>query len=225
MKILIAEDDLTSRTMLKAMLAKWGYEVISTPDGRTAYAEFQSVDAPPMALLDWEMPGMDGLTLCRRLREQQKTASVYVILLTSRKERRDIIQGLNSGADDYISKPYDSEELLARVNIGCRMIKMQDELREQGKLLGVLEMAGAVCHELNQPLQSVSGFSELLLMGIGEDDAKYDILCKIKTGIDRLAELTGKIMRITRYLSKPYLGGARIVDIEGASRNEKGEES
>lgn len=106
--------------------------------------------------------------------------------------------------------------------MGRRIINLQKELREKEKLQGVLEMAGAVCHELNQPLQSVIGFSELLLMDMKEDDAKYQTLIKIKSSIDRIGELTKKIMGITRYQSKSYLSKSWIIDIDGSSEDIEG---
>ncbi len=219
MRILIAEDDFTSRTMLQAVLTKWGYEVTETPDGEAALATMQTANAPQLAILDWMMPGMDGLSLCRKLREQERSEPLYLILLTSKDEQDDIVQGLEAGADDYISKPFDNEELRARVNVGRRMVTLQNELREREKLQGVLEMAGAVCHELNQPLQSVSGFSELLLMDMETSDPNCEKLKNIKTGIERIGELTRKIMKITRYRSKNYMNGkSRILDIDQASQ-------
>ena len=223
MKILIAEDDSTSRTMLEAVLSKWGYEVTCTSDGDEAYAAFQQCDTPQLAILDWEMPKMDGPTLCRKLRGQERKDPLYLILLTSRGESGDIVRGLEAGADDYIAKPYNNEELRARVNVGRRMITLQNELREREKFQGVLEMAGAVCHELNQPLQSVSGFSELILMDMEAGDPNYERLKNIKMGIERLGELTRRIMKITRYQAKPYIGRSKIIDIERASQSEEGE--
>ena len=219
MKILLAEDDFTSRTMLHAVLTKWGYEVTVTPDGEAALAAMQVVGAPQLAVLDWMMPGLDGLSLCRKLRTQERPEPLYLILLTSKDERGDIVQGLEAGADDYISKPFDNEELRARLNVGRRMITLQNELREKEKFQGVLEMAGAVCHELNQPLQSVSGFSELLLMDIETSDPNHKRLKNIMMGIERIGDLTRKIMKITRYRSKNYMNGkSRILDIDQASR-------
>jgi phosphoserine phosphatase RsbU/P len=217
MRLLIAEDDMTSRAMLQAVLTKWGYDVTATNDGNEAYEAFQENDAPRLAVLDWEMPGMDGAELCRRLRAQKRKEPPYLILLTSRGEAGDIVQGLEAGADDYIAKPYDNAELKARVDVGRRILMLQNEMREREKLQGVLEMAGAVCHELNQPLQSVSGFSELLLMDLDRTDRNYKTLNAIKEGIGRIGELTRKIMRITRYQSKPYLC-SRIIDIDQASQ-------
>lgn len=217
MKILIAEDDMTSRAMLRAVLSQWGYEVIAAEDGNEAFGEFQKNDAPRLAVLDWEMPGMDGAELCRRLRQQDRKDPLYLILLTSRIEAGDIVRGLEAGADDYIAKPFDNAELKARVDVGRRMISLQIEMVEREKLQGVLEMAGAVCHELNQPLQTVSGFSEMLLLDLDTRDRNYESLKAIKEGIERIGELTRKIMRITRYQSKPYLR-RQIVDIEQASQ-------
>jgi len=216
MRLLIAEDDVTSRAMLQAVLTKWGYDVTAVSDGEQAWAGLQEPNAPGLAVLDWEMPGMDGAELCRRLREQTRKEPLYLILLTSRSEPEDIVQGLEAGADDYIAKPYNNAELKARVDVGRRMLLLQNEMREREKLQGVLEMAGAVCHELNQPLQIVSGFAEMLLLETNTDDKNYKILKTIKQGIERIGELTRRIMKITRYQAKPYLKG-RIVDINEAS--------
>ncbi len=220
-RVLIAEDDVISRTMLRAVLTKWGYEVTATGDGREAYDAFQQNNAPQLAVLDWEMPGMDGAELCRRLRGQERNDSLYLILLTSRGDSADIVQGLEAGADDYIAKPYHCAELQARVNVGRRMISLQNEMREREKLQGVLEMAGTVCHELNQPLQSAFGFSEMLLMDLATDDPNYKTLEAIKADIDRIGELTRRFMQITRYRSKPYLKH-QIVDIDQASQPKAG---
>jgi|APLow6443716910_1056828.scaffolds.fasta_scaffold201883_1 phosphoserine phosphatase RsbU/P len=224
MKVLIAEDDVTSRAILHAILTRWGYEVMATADGESALAAMQQPEAPQLALLDWMMPVMDGPTVCRELRKLKKRDMLYLILLTSKGERADIIQGFEAGADDYIAKPYDNEELRARVHAGKRIITLQNELRIWEKLQGVLEMAGAVCHELNQPLQGISGYSELLLMDMDEVDPKYQMLKKIKSQVERVGELTRKIMKITHYKSKPYLNKSKIVDIERASQQKEGED-
>jgi len=221
MKVLIAEDDFISRTILHAILTKWGFEVVAMADGGSAFKALQRPDAPQLALLDWMMPDMDGPDVCRELRKLKHHDPLYRILLTAKDERGDIVQGLEAGADDYIAKPYNNSELRARIQVGIRIIKLQSELREREKLQGVLEMAGAVCHELNQPLQSMSGYSELLLMDISEDDPKYQTLKKIKAQVDRVSALTRKIMNITRYQSKPYLGSSRIIDIDCASQIKK----
>jgi phosphoserine phosphatase RsbU/P len=217
MKILIAEDDTVSRTMLQAVLTKWGYTVISTEDGDTAFETFQQEDAPQLALLDWEMPGLSGPDLCSRLRQCKDKEPLYLILLTSRNNSEDLVQGLEAGADDYVVKPYNMAELQARINVGRRMIVLQNQMRERERLQGVLEMAGAICHELNQPLQIVSGHCEILVMDMEKTDPHYKTVETIKTNITRLGKLTRKIMQITSYQSKPYLK-QKIIDIDLAAQ-------
>lgn len=218
MKVLIAEDDLTSRTILQSVLNKWGYETIATTDGNEAWTVLQQEDAPKLLILDWMMPGLDGPDLCRKLRAQEHENPLYIILLTSKDGRQDIVTGLETGADDYIIKPYDNEELRARVNVGKRILTLQAMLREKEKLQGVLEMAGAVCHEINQPLQAVSGYTELLLMDLSKKDKNYSMLKNINDGVERIGQLTRKIMKVSRYRTKKYMGnGSKVVDINNAS--------
>ena len=216
MKILIAEDDMTSRNILAAMSKKWGYDPVAAEDGMAAWQVMQQDGAPSLAVLDWEMPGMDGISLCRRLRDQGRHEPLYIILLTARQHSADIVQGLEAGADDYIAKPFDNTELQARLNVGKRMISLQKQMQERERLQGVLEMAGAVCHEINQPLQIAAGISEILLLDMSTEDPSYASLQNIQAQVHRIGSLTRKIMQITRYQSKSYLKG-HIVDIDQAS--------
>jgi len=128
MRILIAEDDLTSRSMLAAVLRKAGHEVVETVDGATAWEALQRPDAPRLAILDWMMPGMDGLEVVRRVRALQTERSPYIMMLTAKGDRADIIAGLDAGANDYLAKPFHIGELRARVKVGCRMVETQDAL-------------------------------------------------------------------------------------------------
>jgi diguanylate cyclase (GGDEF)-like protein len=130
MKILIAEDDFTSRSILTAVLKKWGFDPVVAEDGGAAWDVLQRPDAPRLILLDWNMPGMDGLEICRRLREIGSGNPPYVILLTARDKKSDIVAGLKAGANDYVAKPYDNEELQARIRVGQRMLEMQSRLLE-----------------------------------------------------------------------------------------------
>ncbi|MBF0228763.1 MAG: response regulator [Desulfamplus sp.] len=218
MQILIAEDDRTSRIILSEILKRLGHDPVVTENGIDAWNIMQTSNAPQLAILDWQMPKLDGASLCKKLREEKRKEPLYLILLTSKTNTDDIVAGLEAGADDYITKPYNNAELRARVNVGCRMIALQNDMRDREKLQGVLEMSGAVCHELNQPLQVLLGYSDLLLMDIIESDPNYSILKEIKISIKKIGDLTNKIMRVTRYQSKPYLQG-QIVDIEQASKH------
>lgn len=216
MKVLIAEDDNITRSSLERKLSKWGYKVVSTIDGDEAWKKLQSADAPKLVILDWMMPGMDGVEVCHRLRQRETTTPTYVILLTARGDKKDLIEGFDAGADDYIAKPFDNDELRARIKVGRRIIELQATLAEKEKLQGVIEMAGAVCHEMNQPMQIVSGFSELLMMDIEDDNPFYKNLKGIQEQIKRMGKITTKLMRITRYETKNYLK-RKIVDIDRSS--------
>jgi two-component system, cell cycle response regulator len=130
MKILIAEDDFTSRSILAAVLKKCGFDPVVTEDGNAAWDVLQGPEAPRLLLLDWSMPGLDGLEICRRLRKQDLRNPPYVILLTARGEKSDIVLGLEAGANDYVAKPYNNDELQARIRVGQRMLEMQSHLLE-----------------------------------------------------------------------------------------------
>ena len=114
MRILIAEDDITSCNILKALLTKQGYEVVETVNGAQALQEMQKTDAPSLAILDWLMPEMDGPEVVRQIRKVPTDQPPYIIILTVKSEKMDIIAGLDAGADDYLAKPYDPGELYAR---------------------------------------------------------------------------------------------------------------
>lgn len=128
MKILIAEDDLTSRHRLEMVLTKWGYEAVSCSNGKQAWERLQSTHTPKLAILDWLMPEMEGIEICRRLRELDTQNPVYVILLTTQNEIANIVRGLDAGADDYIIKPFEPDELQARIRVGCRVLQLQEKL-------------------------------------------------------------------------------------------------
>jgi len=215
MRILVAEDNSTSRFILERTLTKWGHRIVSVADGVETWEKLKSDDTPKLAILDWMMPGLDGIEICRRLRQIDAAVATYVILLTAKNDKKDIIRGLNAGADDYIVKPYDYDELRARINVGRRVIELRKTLAEKEKMQGVLEMAGAICHELNQPLMAISGYSELLLMDMPEDKLQHKSLKKIKEQVDRVGNITRKLMCITRYKTKSYLN-KNIVDINAA---------
>jgi len=135
MRILIAEDDFTSRTMLAAVLRKGGHEVVEAINGAEAWQVLQQPDAPKMAIIDWMMPEMDGLELVHRVRGLPTDQPPYLIMLTSKGEKADIIAGLDAGANDYLGKPFDPGELRARVNVGFRMVEMQAALIESREAL------------------------------------------------------------------------------------------
>ncbi len=132
--VLVAEDDPISRRILEVRLRKWGYQVIAIDNGFKALELLENDHAPELLLLDWMMPGIDGVELCRRIRAMQKSVYRYILLLTARDAKQDLVMGLEAGADDYLTKPFNAEELLARLRAGGRILALQSELiyaREQ----------------------------------------------------------------------------------------------
>jgi two-component system cell cycle response regulator len=130
MNILIADDDRLSRKLLEKILQRAGYDVIVVENGRQAAEQLCRPDGPRLALLDWMMPELDGPGVCRVVRRHRKLSYVHMILLTSKESKQDVIQGLQSGADDYLIKPCDPEELKARLRTGQRILQLEDQLVE-----------------------------------------------------------------------------------------------
>ena len=130
MKILIAEDDPISRRVLEANLLEWGYEVIVASDGGEAWEIIQQPETPHLIISDWMMPGVDGLALCREIRNMEKSVYIYFIILTTKGEKKNIIEGLEAGADDFMTKPFNREELKYRIRIGERIINLERRILE-----------------------------------------------------------------------------------------------
>ena len=127
-KVLIADDDAVCRRILESTLAEGGFEVTIATDGLEAWHAFQNPNPPSLAILDWMMPGMDGVELCRRIRQTHGTLPPYLIVLTARSDKEDVVSGLNAGADDYITKPFSRAELRARLQVGVRVVELQGSL-------------------------------------------------------------------------------------------------
>ena len=128
LKVLIADDNSVPRLLLERLLTKWGYEVIQASDGAKAWEILQADDPPRLAILDWMMPGMSGPEVCREARKRVASAYAYILLVTSKEEKQDVIQGLEAGADDYLTKPFFPEELRARIRVGLRILELEDKL-------------------------------------------------------------------------------------------------
>jgi len=135
LRVLVGEDDPVSRRLLETVLQKWGYEVIGCSDGLQAWSQLQIPEAPKLAILDWMMPAMDGLDICRKVREIPQSEPTYIILLTARGRSQDIVAGLEAGADDYVTKPFDREALRARLQTGFRTLELQKSLAGRVKEL------------------------------------------------------------------------------------------
>jgi sigma-B regulation protein RsbU (phosphoserine phosphatase) len=152
LKILIAEDEFTTRMMVQVCLENWGYRVESVTNGEEAWAMLQKPDAPHIAILDWEMPELDGIEVCRRVKEMGMENPPYIILLTGRDSEKDIIRGFDAGAEDYMTKPFNDNELRARVRVAERLVRTQSslsesvaELKDVLNQLEMLESAVEIC--------------------------------------------------------------------------------
>lgn len=152
MRILIAEDDVTSRLILENMLTKWGYDVVSATDGNDAWKKLQEEDSPKLVILDWMMPGMEGIEICRKIRENSKSEDqyTYVTLLTAKESKENIVTGMDAGADDYITKPFDMHELRVRVRAGQRIVQLQSELLEAKKDMEIQSRTDPLTGVLNR---------------------------------------------------------------------------
>lgn len=135
LQVLVADDEPVSRTVVGAMLKKAGYLVTYAPDGEKAWEQLNTSQPPALALLDWEMPGLQGPEVVERIRGRASHAPTYVILLTSRDSSADIVSGLRAGADDYVCKPANEDELIARVNVGRRVVQLQIALADRVRSL------------------------------------------------------------------------------------------
>ena len=134
MKVLIAEDDPVSRRLLQSYLQKWGHEVVAAVNGAEAWKVFQD-DAFPLVVSDWMMPEMDGLQLVKHIRSHPRPSYTYIILVTERSQKEDVVTGIEAGADDFITKPFDRDELHARLRTGERIVTLERRLAEQNEAL------------------------------------------------------------------------------------------
>ncbi|MEI6125018.1 MAG: response regulator [Pseudomonadota bacterium] len=141
MRVLIAEDDIATRRLLETYLKKWGYEVIAASDGNKAWECLQLPDSPHLVILDWMMPGLDGIEICRRVRQMESGNLKHIILLTARGAKEDLVAGFEAGASDYITKRFDSDELRARIRVGARVVELQNALAHR-----VTELEEAITH-------------------------------------------------------------------------------
>jgi DNA-binding response OmpR family regulator len=156
MKILVAEDSNTSRIIITTLLRKWGYEVVEAVDGEKAWQELQKLDAPKLMLFDWIMPKIDGLELCKMVRNHFHNFPPYIIFVTAQESKEDIVKGLNAGANDYLTKPYDTEELRARISVGARVVELQVALAKR-----VVELEKAIEH-----IKRLQGFCQFVCIAI-----------------------------------------------------------
>ncbi len=184
MRVLVAEDDVVFRRILESTLVKWDYQVVTASDGDEAWRQLQGEDAPHMALLDWMMPGLDGIEVCRRIRKAAPEPYTYVILLTARGQRGDLIAGLEAGADDYITKPFDTLELKGRLRAGRRILDLQADLVSARD-----ELSYQATHDPLTRLWNRSAILNTLRMEMGRASHQHTALGVALADIDRFKQI------------------------------------
>ncbi len=219
MRILIAEDDPISRKILHTTLKKWKYDVIVTENGEDALQEMLKEDAPQLAILDWMMPGLDGPEICERVRQEDDEKYRYIILLTALEKKENVAQGLNAGADDYVTKPFSAAELKARISVGIRMIDLQNALANQMQRLREMDkmktnFLSIVSHELRTPIAIMQEGVSLCLDGVAGDltDMQRELLEDTLDNSDRLLRLITDLLNVSKIEAGRVKLHKRIID-------------
>jgi two-component system cell cycle response regulator len=214
-RILIADDEVMSRRLLQKTLERAGYEVIAVENGRQAANLLCTTEGPRLALLDWVMPELDGPGVCREVRKRLEQSYVYMVLLTSKETKEDVIEGLESGADDYLTKPFDPEELKARLRTGLRILSLEDRLVEARE-----EMRFKASHDSLTTLWNRGVILELLGRELSrshrENATTVILLCDIdhfKAVNDSFGHLIGD--EVLRETAKRLLASVRTYDFVG----------
>ena len=210
--ILIADDVATNRKMLEFLLEKIGYQTIGVSSGYDCLQEART-RKPDLLLLDIMMPDISGIDVCKRLRADSATRMIPVIFVTAATDNLTLSNAFDAGGNDYIRKPINGIELTKRVQAVFEHEKLIETNREEEKLRGILSMSGTICHELNQPLQYISGACQLLLMDLEKGSPAYNRVIKMKEQVDRIGEMTKKLMQINKTETRSYVGDTRILSI------------
>ena len=178
-KILVVDDLKTNRKIIEHILQKSGYQTISASSGFEC-TQVATSRHPDLILLDIMMPDIDGINVCKRLRKDSRTCSTPIIFVTSATDDNTLSRAFDAGGNDYIRKPVNRIELVKRVEAAFVQETLANKNKEEEKLRSVLSMSGTICHEINQPLQYISGISQLLLMDLEKGSKAYEKVAKMK---------------------------------------------
>lgn len=220
MNVLLADDDPTMRLLLGELVTQCGHDVQKAcVDGEEAWEAW--VDAPPpLMILDWQMPRLDGLQLCRRIRAAARGDETFILIITSRDRTEDLTEALDAGADDYMSKPVTPDNLRARLRIAERRIEMsaarrraEEELQRARYLAGIGETSLALQHEINNPLAALLSHAALIAEGMVEPDELPGALKTIVEQARRIGEVVKRLRQLDNPKSVEYLGKSRMIDI------------
>jgi signal transduction histidine kinase len=212
MKVLIADDDSVSRRLLQNYLQKWGYDVTAAQDGAEAWRLFESASFP-MVITDWMMPEIDGAGLLRRIRASERPGYVYAVLLTAKSQKEELVEGMEAGADDFLVKPFDRDELRVRLRAGERVIGLERNLRETqsaliqtAQLASLGRLAAGVAHEINNPIAYVSNNLAVLRRDVQNVLKVLDKYGEARAAVSRAEpEIAGEIARLEQESDLAYL--------------------
>lgn len=219
MKVLVADDSELSRRVMEVAVASRGHEILSVVDGSAAWATFEDLH-PPFVILDWQMPGLDGLEVCRRIRDSSFARNTFVLMVTGRSEGDDVASALDAGADDYLFKPFTPPLIVARIAIAERRIAnnaarwaAEEALANARWMAGIGQTALAIQHEVNNPLAALLGNVQLMLM---DDTLPSDVRDLAEETLEQVRRVVAVVKRLS-VLERPrtveYLAGAPMIDL------------
>ena len=211
-RILVVDDDAITRGIIIKLLNSANYDIHEAANGQLCLDTVEEV-MPHLILMDIIMPVMDGIETCRQLKSNPATQHIPVIFVTASTDDDTLAEAFRMGGGDYVRKPVNRLELLARVRSALNHQLALQKLADEEKLKGVLETAGGVCHELNQPLQYVLGAVQILMMDIPPEDPIHQRLDTIRAHVEDMGDITRRLAKITQYRSRKYAGGQYIIDI------------
>ncbi len=214
-KILIVEDEKNTRYIFERLLSKNNFDVRAVTNGEEALSELQNF-SPKVILADWTMPIMDGLKLCNIVKNDEKLRLIYFIILTAKTSLRDRIKGLDVGADDFLLKPIENQELIARIKSGIRIYNLQSELRIIEHSKAIIELACTIGHQINNPLASLSlAFNnleeEVRSQKTANINADFDV---IKQSVDRIKTLVTQLTRLENPKVIPYTDDSKMIKLD-----------
>ncbi|HPI36380.1 MAG TPA: response regulator [Ignavibacteriaceae bacterium] len=210
-KVLIVEDDPDTRFILKRSLEKSNYEVETTENGKVALKKLETF-FPKVIIADWTMPEMDGLELCQVLKDDPRYKLIYFIILTARSSLKDRVTGLDFGADDFLIKPVETQELLARIRSGVRIHNLQSELKQVEHKKAVIELACTIGHQINNPLSSLILTLENFIQEVNKEEHKEDIMI-IRQSVDRIKNLVNTLINIENPEIVKYAGEKQMLNL------------
>jgi DNA-binding response OmpR family regulator len=214
-KVLIVEDDRDTSFLLNKLLTKHGYEVLSSKNGEEAIVILKTV-TPQVIVADWTMPIMDGLQLCKLLKKDDKYKSIYFIMLTARATLADRVLGFDIGADDFIVKPIENQELLARIKSGIRIHDLQTELKSIEHQKAILEMACTIGHQINNPLSSLIISLQNVKLELSSDEHNDDIDI-IEKSIERIKNLVNDLIHLQNPELIDYTPDKKMIRLKSES--------